>query len=190
MKKKYANRAEQQNAYRERLRETSEEWADAWDGRYPKEAAEVRQFVRDTYSKVVEEFTPNPQRDSYFRPFSVEETVGYVARTLYAYRKDTPVWVRKWSGGDVITAGSHFPDVVGWTIVTGTHENNLESSPTYSALYRELLPILDQQFGHNGDRSSIAVKEELTGKFVLPLEPPMPEIKLEQESKPALATTF
>jgi len=160
---------ERTQRYRERLRENADEWADAWGERYPTQSAEVSGFVKGIGRKVLEEFTPNPQRHLYFRPFSVEETVDYVARTLYAFRKDGDVWVRKTSDG-IIAAGSYFPDGLGWMIVTGTHENNLETSPTYSALYRELLLILDQRFGNNHDRNSEAIKQELAGKFVLSVE--------------------
>ncbi len=109
-----------------------------------------------------------------------EETVGYVAGTLYAFRKDTPVWVHNVSEG-IIVAGSHFPDVLGYQIVSETHRYNLEISPTYSGLYRELLGLLDQRFGNNRDRHSVAIKQELAGQFVLPVEsePPKPELKPE-----------
>ncbi len=166
MKKLKDSSKERTQRYRERLRENADEWIDNWDSRYPEQAAEVRDYVRDIQHKVAEEITPNPHGDSYFRPFSVE-SVDYVARTLYAYRKDTPVWIRKVPEG-IIAAGTYFPDGLGWMIVIGTHENNLESSPTYSGVYRELLSILDQRFGNNHDRNSAAVKLELAGKFVLP----------------------
>ncbi len=166
---------ERTRRYRERVRErtriqTADEWMDAWDERYPKEAAEVRDYLREIQRKVAEEIIPNPNRHLCFRPFSVEETVDYVARTLYAYRKDTPVWVHQVSDG-IIVAGACYAEVLGWTIVTGTHENNLESSPTYRELYRELLPILDQRFGNDHNRNSEAIKQELAGTFVLPVEP-------------------
>jgi hypothetical protein len=61
--------------------------------------------------------------------------------------------------------------VLGYDIVSATHRYNLEISPTYSAIYRELLGLLDQRFGSNFDRDSTAIKRELSGKFVVPVEP-------------------
>ena len=175
MKKKYRNRAEQQDAYRQRARDRTRiqdayEWTEKWEERYPQHSAEVRTFVRDIQHKVAEEIG----YVSLDHPAA--EPVDYVARTLYAFRKDTPLWICRVSEG-VIVAGSHFPDVIGYDIVFATHKFNLEISSTYRELYRELLPILDQQFGNNHGRNSSegqsaeAVKQELAGTFVLPVEP-------------------
>ncbi len=190
MKKKYANRAEQQDVYRESKKWDANEWIENWDSRYPAQATERREYVRTIASKVAEDigYTPTFEtfgwpREKYATIFPLghhpaEETVGYVAGTLYAFRKDTPVWVHNVSEG-IIVAGSHFPDVLGYQIVSETHRYNLEISPTYSSLYRELLGLLDQRFGNNRDRHSAAIKQELAGQFVLPVEsePPKPELK-------------
>src|SRR5260370_37399298 len=182
-RKKCKNRAEQQNAYRERVRERTRiqdayEWTDNWDIRYPEQAAEVRDFIRQIQRKVAEEIGQghHPAKEK------IEYVVDYVVRTLFAFRKGTPVWVCPVSNG-IIVAGSHFPDVIGIELVVETHKQNLEVSPTYSALYRELLLILDSRFGNNNDRDSEAIKQELAGTFVLPVqqpEPPKPLPSLEE----------
>ena len=183
----YDSPADRTAAWRERVKENERmqdaaEWAENWDSRYPKQAAELRDYVRSIQRKVAEEIgyvstfeTFGWPREKYAEAFPLghhpaEETVSYVAATAYAFRKDTPVWVRKVSEG-IITAGGCFPDVIGFEIVSETHRLNLDVSPTYSALYRELLSILDQRFGNNRDRNSAAIKQELAGKFVLPVEP-------------------
>ena len=189
MKKKYANRAEQQDVYRESKKWDADEWIENWDSRYPAQATERREYVRNIASKTAAEigYTPTFEtfgwpREKYAAIFPLghhpaEETVGYVAGTLYAFRKDTPVWVHNVSEG-IIVAGSHFPDVLGYEIVSETHKHNLEISPMYSSLYRELLGLLDQRFGNNRDRHSAAIKQELAGQFVLPVDEPLkPELK-------------
>jgi hypothetical protein len=182
----YETPADRTAAWRERVRQLTgkqdaDEWMSSWDERYPEQNIEVRGFVRDIQRQFAEETgyiqtfeTTGWPREKYAAAFPLghhpaEETVYRVAQTLYAFRKDTPVWVRKVSEG-TITAGSCFPDVLGYDIVSATHRHSLEVSPTYSALYRELLSILDQLFGNNRDRDSAAIKQELAGKFVLPVE--------------------
>jgi hypothetical protein len=157
---------------------TADEWTESWDGSFSEEAREVREYVREIQRKVAEQIgyvstfeTHGWPREKYAATFPLghhpaEETVDFVARTIYAFRKDSSVWVRQVSEG-IIVAGSHFPDVLGYEIVSETHRLNLDVSPTYSALYRELLSILDQRFGNNHDRNSAAIKQELTGTFVL-----------------------
>jgi hypothetical protein len=183
-KRKY-NR-EQKRKSREKQKTTyvpaADEWAESWDGSFSEEAREVREYVREIQRKIAVEIGYTPHFETYGWPreeyaarfplghHPAEETVDYVARTLYAFRKGTSVWVRQVSEG-IIVAGSHFPDVLGYEIVSETHRHNLEVSPTYSALYRELLGLLDFRFGNNRDRNSEAIKQELAGKFVLPVEP-------------------
>src|SRR6266481_1215275 len=189
MKKKDSSK-ERTQLYRESKKWNAVEWIENWDSRYPVHAAERREYVRNIASKVAEEIGHTPTfetfgwpREKYAAIFPLgdhpaEEVVGYVAGTLYAFRKDTPVWVHSVSEG-IIVAGSHFPDVLGYQIVSETHRYNLEISPMYSSLYRELLGLLDQRFGNNDDRHSVAIKQELAGQFVLPVEsePPKPELK-------------
>jgi len=180
MQKKYKNRAEQQEAYRERVRDRTriqdaDEWTWNWDGRYPEQSAELREYVRNTQRKIVEELGRDLGgclKDLMGRVVDDDEeyTLNRILRTLYAYKKDTPVWVTKTTDG-VIVAGSYYPDDLGHDIVAATHRRNLKISPTYSAAYRELLSILDQRFGDNRDRNSAAIKQELAGTFVLPVEP-------------------
>ena len=182
----YQSSADRTAAWRERVREhervqDASEWTWNWETRYPEHTAELRGFRREISRKVAEEIgyvstfeTFGWPREKYAEAFPLghhpaEETVHRVAETLYALRKDTPVWVRKVSEG-IVTAGNCFPDVLGYEIVSATHEYNLEISPTYRALYRELLQILDKRFGTNRDRNSTAIKQELAGKFVLPVE--------------------
>src|SRR6266481_6066239 len=118
--------------YRESKKWNADEWVENWDSRYPAQATERREYVRTIASKVAEEigYTPTFEtfgwpREKYATIFPLghhpaEETVGYVAGTLYAFRKDTSVWVHNVSEG-VIVAGSHFPDVLGYQIVSETH---------------------------------------------------------------------
>src|SRR5713226_3468621 len=106
----YKTAADRTAAWRERVRENERihdayEWTGNWQERYPEQAAEVRTFVRDIQRKVAEEI-------GYALGDHPAEEIDYVARTLYAYRNDTPVWVCRVSEG-IIVAGSHFPDVIG-----------------------------------------------------------------------------
>ncbi len=201
MVKKQASPKLKQRAYMESKKWNAVEWIENWDSRYPAHATERREYVRTIASKVAEEigYTPTFEtfgwpREKYAAIFPLghhpaEETVGYVAGTLYAFRKDTSVWVHNVSEG-VIVAGSHFPDVLGYQIVSETHRYNLEISPTYSSLYRELLGLLDQRFGNNDDRHSIAIKQELAGQFVLPIEPPIQQAEPKVKSEPRVPPTM
>ena len=74
-----------------------------------------------------------------------------------------------------LMVGTYFPDVIGRWIVSRTHKYGLESSATFSRIYRELLSVLDKKFGKNADSSddseggsARAVKAELSGTYVLP----------------------
>ena len=184
--KLYETPAARTAAWRERVRENeriqdASEWTWNWETRYPAQAAELREFEKEISRKIADEIGYVPifesfgwPREKYAEAFPLghhpaEETVHRVAQTVFAFRKDTPVWVRKVSEG-IVTAGNCFPDVLGYEIVSATHKHNLKISPTYSDVYRELLELLDQHFGSNRDRNSIAIKQELTGKFVLPVE--------------------
>jgi hypothetical protein len=182
----YESSADRTAAWRERVRENERmqdaaEWTEKWDSRYPAQAAELRRFEREISRKIAAEIGYVPTFESFGWPrekyadsfplgrHPAEETVHRVAHTLFAFRKDTPIWVRKVSEG-IVVAGLYFPDLMGYEIVSATHRFNLEISTTYSAIYRELLGLLDQHFGSNRDRNSIAIKHELAGKFVLPVE--------------------
>jgi hypothetical protein len=182
----YQSSADRTAAWRERVRENERmqdaaEWTEKWDNRYPEQAAELRAFEKEISRKIADEIRYVSQfesvgwpREKYAEAFPLghhpaEETVHLVADTLYALRKDTPVWVRKVAEG-IVAAGLYFPEMLGHEIVSATHKYHLEISPTYRALYRELLGLLDQRFGSNRDRNSMAIKQELAGKFVLSVE--------------------
>jgi hypothetical protein len=182
----YETPADRTAAWRDRVRERERmqdaaEWTWNWETRYPAHTAELHTFEREISRKIADEIgyistfeTAGWSREKYAEAFPLghhpaEETVHRVAQTVFAFRKDTPVWVRQVSEG-IVTAGSCFPDFLGYEIVSATHRFNLEISPTYSAVYRELLGLLDARFGSNRDRNSTAIKQELAGKFVLPVE--------------------
>jgi hypothetical protein len=164
----------------ERMQDAAE-WTEKWDSRYPAHTAELRTFEREISRKIADEIgyvstfeTIGWPREKYAEAFPLghhpaEQTAHRVAHTLFAFRKDTPIWVRKVAEG-IVVAGLYFPDMLGYEIVSSTHRFNLEISPTYSAVYRELLGLLDARFGSNRDRNSTAIKQELAGKFVVPVE--------------------
>jgi hypothetical protein len=179
----YQSSADRTAAWRERVRENERmqdaaEWTEKWDSRYPAQAAELREFEKEISRKIADEIGYISTFEAFGWPrekfadsfplghHPAEETVHRVAETLYALRKDTPVWVRKVAEG-IVVAGLYFPEMLGHEIVSATHKYNLEISPTYSAIYRELLGLLDARFGSNRDRNSAAIKQELAGKFVL-----------------------
>ncbi len=93
-----------------------------------------------------------------------------VARTLFGFTQpDKAIWVRRVTDPDgVVVSGSYFPDVLGSGIVAAAHRYGLEKSQTFSTLYRELLQMLDQRFGHERTEHSIAIHTELEHKYVLP----------------------
>jgi hypothetical protein len=185
MSKKKDDSTERTKRYRERKRENERiqdawEWFENWDERYQEQAAEVDDYVRNTQRTIVEELgrkLGGCLKDSTGRVVddAEEETLDRILRSLYAFKKDTSVWVRQTTNG-IIVAGMYHPDVLGYDIVAATHRRNLEISPTYSAVYRELLSILDQRFGNNQDRDSATIKRELAGKVVLPVEPETPRL--------------
>jgi hypothetical protein len=182
----YQSSADRTAAWRERVRENERmqdaaEWTEKWDNRYPAQAAELREFEKEISRKIADEIgyvssfeTYGWPREKYAEAFPLghhpaEETVHRVAHTLFAFRKDTPIWLRKVTEG-IVAAGLYFPDMLGYEIVSAAHRFNLEISPTYSEVYRELLGLLDARFGSNRDRNSLAIKQELARKFVLPVE--------------------
>jgi hypothetical protein len=182
----YRTSADRTAAWRERVREQERiqdatEWTEKWDSRYTAHTAELREFEKQISRKIAEEIGHVSTfeafgwpREKYAEAFPLghhpaEETVHRVAHILFAFRKDTPIWVRTVAEG-IVVAGLYFPDMSGYDLVSATHRFNLETSPTYSTLYRELLELLDLRFGGNRDRNSTAIKQELAGKFVLPVE--------------------
>jgi hypothetical protein len=106
--------------------------------------------------------------------------VDQVARTLFGFQKpvrDIPIWIRAVTDptGDVVS-GFYSPEDLGIEIVGASHRYNLEKSQTFSALYRELLKILDERYGSES-KDSRTIKSELAGTFIL-FEP----LKMEPET--------
>lgn len=162
---------------------SADEWIWSWENQHPGEAAEVREYVRNIQRKVREELKWPPStfetlgwtREQYAEAFPLgntpeAEAVDHVARTYFGFTQpDKAIWVRRVSDPDgVVVSGSYFPDVLGSDIVAATHRAGLEKSQTFSTLYRELLQILDQQYGHERTEHSIAIRAELDHKYVLP----------------------
>jgi hypothetical protein len=168
-----------------------------WDDRFPDQAAEVNNYVREIQRRVRDELQLHiDHRDTFgwTRKTLAESfplghgpearAVDTLARVSYGFSKGTQVWVRDVDGPKgIIVSGSHFPDVIGAELVEAAHRYSLKNSPIFVSLYNELLKLLDEKFGHEHTEHSRVIKLELRGNYVLPPQPPeLPVIKIEPKS--------
>jgi hypothetical protein len=165
--------------YREQNRKarhlpTAEEWSEEFS-KTP-QYKELRQYAEKFSNKVTEEIGQLTIGEGY--------AAELVAWTLLSLKKN---WVRDvWEPyGEHFAGGKYFADAIGSVIVEAAHRS-LDKSPTFTAVYKELLPILDNNFGHDNTEDSRDIKAEIAGKYVLPV-PPQPK-PAQQEPKPVEAS--
>ena len=133
---------------------TAEEWMWDWAARFPERYRELNEYTKNCATAVSEELgrTLGPE----------SETVDRVAWTLLGFKKNLVQTVSDPKGE--IIGGLFFADVIGSEIVGTAHRYGLKKSPTFDALFRELLQILDKRYGHEETKHSHAIKQEL-GEF-------------------------
>jgi hypothetical protein len=154
---------------------TADEWFRSWSTQFLQQSVELKTYERQLCAKVYEELGRG-EFDPYRSPEA--ETFSWVAITLYSLRKNTSPWVREVRDPDgILVGGLLYPDALGSDFVENTHRFELEESATYSALYRELLRILDERFGHEHTDHACDIKLELAGTYVLKLPEPEPKPK-------------
>jgi hypothetical protein len=146
---------------------TAGEWSWNWAENFPSQARELNAYEQEFSAKVYEELGRG-QFHSYGSPEA--ETLSWVAVTSYCLRKNNSPWVREvLSPNGIKVGGLFYPDVLGSNLVANTYRFGLASSPTYAAVYRELLRTLDIRFGHEETEHARAIEAELAGTYVLPL---------------------
>ncbi len=142
---------------------TAEEWAEEFST--TPQFKELKQYADNFSTKVTEEIG---------HQLTIGEgyAVELVAWILLSLKKN---WVRDVCepSGDFFVGGLYFADAIGSVIVEAAHRG-LDKSPTFTAVYKELLPILDKKFGHDNTEDSRDVRLELAGRYVLPV-PPQPK---------------
>jgi hypothetical protein len=171
---------------------TADEWTWNWDSRFPEEAAAVREYEKQVGQKVAEELgristfeTYGWSREKFAESFPLgygtpeAYAVDQVARTLFGFKKNTSVWVHEVvDPNGIIVAGTYFPDALGSEIVEAAHRYGLEKSQTFSALYRELLQILNNRYGKEPTEHARDIRAELAGLYVLASPEPRPELQI------------
>jgi hypothetical protein len=147
---------------------SADEWTWNFVDNFPEQDKELKAYVRQIEEKVVEELGPGlgTGDETY--------TVDGVARTLFCLKKNSDPWVRQvHSPNGIIVGGIYFPEALGSELVSSAHKLGLKKSPTFNALYLELLRILDKKFGHMqaGDAYELGctadIKAELAGTYSL-----------------------
>jgi hypothetical protein len=141
--------------------------------KFPTQHQELERYARDAARQVAEEL---------HREFTIDEayTVDRVARTLFGLKNNLVHRVSDCDG--LIVGGMYFLEALGSDLVASVHRYGMEQSSTFSGLYRELLPILDNKFGDTPTkdayeaRCATDIKAEIAGKRWLDkqeLEPQM-----------------
>lgn len=145
---------------------SAEEWTGNFAGNFPEQDKELNAYVRQIKEKVVEELGRG------LGSYAETDTVDQVARTLFSLKKNSDPWVRQvHSPNGIIVGGLYFPEALGSGLVSSAHKLGLKKSPTFTALYLELLRILDNKFGHIrvGDAYELGcvadIKAELAGTY-------------------------
>jgi hypothetical protein len=164
---------------------TVREAADSFAADHPERARELDAFVKHFAANVTEDL--GRQLGSFHKDSTghvvgwnhdEEFTVDRVARILLGLKK---AWVQEVQSPDgELVSGMYFADVSG-SLVESVHRHGLKKSPTFAAMYRELLEMLDKRYGRQPTHDAAIVKAELAGEYVLP---PLPESKPEPPKIP------
>jgi hypothetical protein len=151
---------------------THDDWTWNWGERFPAQYTELRAHEKQFSAKVAEELG---------RELSSleEETLSWASITSYCLKKDSSPWVREVSDPKgIIYGGLFYADVLGDDLVRNTHRFELEKSPSYANLYRDLLAALDKKFGENSHgydpseaESARDIKAELAGAYQVRIVP-------------------
>src|SRR6266567_1578492 len=178
---KQKSREKQKVELRAKSLADADDWSWDWAKNFPQQNAELTIYTREFSAKVYEELGRGE-----FRCDSPEnETFAWVTVALFCLRKNSSPWVREVENPDgVLVGGLFYPDALGSDLVANTHRFGLETSSTYSAVYRELLRILDKKFGHEETEHAHDVKIELEGEYVLKLPEPISQPKPEPIKTP------
>jgi hypothetical protein len=165
---------------------SAEEWTWNFADNFPEQHKELNAYVRQIEEKVVEELGRG------LGTCAETYTVDRVARTLFSLKRNSDPWVRQvHSPNGIIVGGSYFPEALGSDLISSAHKLGLKKSPTFTALYIELLRILDKKFGHirTGDAFELGcaadIKAELAGTYVLPAPPSGETIQVNTSVSPA-----
>jgi hypothetical protein len=145
---------------------TADEWRDEFRKQHPALQTELDEYAKQFAETVLSELQINSSH-------AIDACLDQVARTLLGLKSG---WVRdvQAPAGELVS-GAYFGDALGELIVGDTHRNGLERSQTFSAAYRELLKILDKEYGHENSKDALAIKAELNGTYSLPPEPEPPK---------------
>jgi hypothetical protein len=143
---------------------SAEEWTWNFADNFSEQYKELNAYVTQMEEKVAEELGRG--LGSYDETYTVDR----VARTLFSLKKNSDPWVREvHSPNGTVVGGLYFPEALGSDLIASAHRLGLKKSPTFAALYLDLLRILDKKFGHQrtGDafevRCAADIKTELAG---------------------------
>jgi hypothetical protein len=131
-------RTEQAQSREQKKRARHLPTAEEWNEEFSKtpQYKELRQYAEKFSNKVTEEI-------GHSLTISEGYAVELVAWTSLSLKKN---WVRDvWEPyGEHFAGGMYFADAIGSVIVEAAHRG-LDKSPTFTGLYKELLPILDNK---------------------------------------------
>ncbi len=121
---------------------SADEWVWNFADNFPGQDKDLDGYAKQIEEKVAEEIGRSlvSNGETY--------TLDRVARTLFSLKKNTNPWVREvHSPNGVIAGGLYFPEAFGSDLISSVNKFGLKKSPTFTALYQELLRILDKKFG-------------------------------------------
>ena len=175
--KKRQSRAAKRESERRAQTPTADEAAACFATDHPERVKELDVYVKGFAAKVTEELGrglggPKKVPSGYVVGWNHEEefTVDRVARVLLGLKKG---WIQNTQRPDgELVSGAYFADVSGDT-VEFANRYGLKKSPTFAAMYRELLEIVDKRYGGQPTPDAAIVKTELAGRYELR---PLPEL--------------
>ena len=131
---------------------------EAFENFPPEHTKAMSEHVNEFLAKVKSEL--NIKRfGSYQDNQAAESAIHQVAWTLFAFKRN---WVQQvHSPSGELVGGTYFADSLGADIVSAAHRYGLMNSPTFAALFQELLSILDKRYGDEDTKHSRAVRQEL-----------------------------
>jgi hypothetical protein len=145
---------------------TADEAADSFAADHPERVKDLDAYVKEFTANVTAELgrgLGQPQIDPSGNVIGFDHdeefTVERVARCLLGLKHGWVQRVREPDGE--LVSGRYFADASG-IIVESANRHGLTNSRSFNLLYRELLGILDQRYGHQQTEDSAVVRAELT----------------------------
>ena len=162
-KRQYQREAKQRARAKQkaaRYTPTANEASASFAANHPERVKELDEYAKDFAAKVSGELSQPGTID--------EQVIDRVARCLLGLKRG---WVQEVTSPDgELVSGMCFADASG-DMVESANRYNLKQSPTFAALYCELLTLIDRRYGGQPSKDAAIIRAELTGTYVLPPPP-------------------